>query len=175
MAALEVAAGRVTHDEDRVRIAAERLRVLLGPGHALHAAEERLGEAVLRSQGVVDVDNHHVALVTYETGHVVVGVDIAEHPAATVEIDDDGHPALGLWPVDPHPHGLAPVADHLVDNLADWPLRFRLAPIPARQLGVGLSSLCRRHLVEPAALHDLALLPEMPKKLLVTLHRIEFS
>ena len=65
---------------------------------------DRGRERVLGRQAVVDADDHGADARAEQPAHALVGVEVADHEAAAVEVDDRRYRAVGVRAVDPHRH-----------------------------------------------------------------------
>ncbi len=83
-----VAAGRVATDADPLRVGAERLGVRDRPLEGGEGVFDRRRERVLRRQPVADREDPAAGRRGEEPAHPVVHVEVADHPAAAVVVDE---------------------------------------------------------------------------------------
>ena len=92
----EIAAGAVAADHDPRRIDAELSGVVGYPFGGGDAVVDRSGIFVLGREAIVDGDDDQLALMGHLAADHVVGIDIADHPAAAVEEHQARREAVGL-------------------------------------------------------------------------------
>ncbi|VEI51294.1 Uncharacterised protein [Kocuria rosea] len=90
----EVAAGAVPADVERDLRPGDLRQVLAGPGQGGPGVLHRGGEGVLRGLAVVHEDDGAARLLGQLPAQGVVAVDVLQHPAAAVEVDE--HAGRGL-------------------------------------------------------------------------------
>ena len=83
----EVAAGAVAADRDPGRVDAQLGGVGAGPGEGGPGVLDRGREGMLGRQPVVDREHRRPGRGGEEAADAVVGVEVADHPAAAVEVD----------------------------------------------------------------------------------------
>jgi hypothetical protein len=124
----EVAAGALAGDRDPLRVAVEEAGVL---GHVLErevGVVDRRRERVLGRLPVGDRDDDRFGGVRQGTARGVVGVEVGDDEAATVEVDDHRERRLPLRRVDPADQVAVRRRDRLVLDVGDR-LERRLAPL----------------------------------------------
>ena len=116
----EVAAGTVAEDGEPRRVATERGRIL---GHPLQRRVTVVGRSrvsIFRSEAVVGGDDDATTRVRHASRHGIVRVEIAQHPASTVEEDDHGEVAVVTGPVDAHRDLAAVDGDRAIFDVMHW-------------------------------------------------------
>ncbi len=91
----QVAAGAVAAHGHARGLAAELRRVLRSPAEGRRRILHRGGEAMLGRQPVVDREHVHAGVSREEAAGAVVGVEVADHPAAAVVVDEERAPRAG--------------------------------------------------------------------------------
>ncbi len=92
----DVAARAVAAHGDAVRVRAQLLRVLERPAQRRLAVLDRRRERVLGRQPVVDRQHVRAPVAAQQPAGGVVGVEVADHEAAAVVVDDQRVRAAGL-------------------------------------------------------------------------------
>ena len=96
----EVRPGRVPADREPLGVAAERLGVRARPRGRREGVLEAGRERMLGRQPVVDREYGVATLVGERPREVVVRLEVAEHPAAAVQEDEQPEARLGARPVE---------------------------------------------------------------------------
>jgi hypothetical protein len=89
----EVAAGAVAANREPRRVDAELARLPVHPCRRGDAVVDRSGKAVLGTHPVVDRDDDRTGAVAELAAEDVVGVEVADRPAAAVVVDERGQRA----------------------------------------------------------------------------------
>ena len=131
----QVAARRIATDGKSIRVDAERDGVLVRPLRRLDAVVEPRRERVLRREPVADAEHGVTGAVGQRPTDVVVAVDVAEHPAAAVEPDEQpGRRQRRRRPVQPGGNAAGVDVEDLVAVLGRRPhQRLAVRPAPTRR------------------------------------------
>ena len=97
----QVAAGGIAADRQPIGRAAKRSGVGVRPAGGGHGIVRAARERVLGRQAVVDAQHAMAAAVGQDAAEVVVGLEVAEHPAASVEEDQQAEIVAIVRPVQP--------------------------------------------------------------------------
>ena len=92
----EVAPRAVAPDRDPAGVDTEVGGVCMRPAEGRDSVVDRRRKAVLRRQSVVDIEDRDARLSAQEATARVMRVDVTEHPATAVEVDEQGQRPLAL-------------------------------------------------------------------------------
>ena len=90
---------RVAADREPLRVAAKPFGVRVRPVGGSERVVERRGKRVLGREAVVDREHRVTARHRKTATGCVVRVEIADHPAAAVEVDEQADARVRSWPV----------------------------------------------------------------------------
>src|ERR1700751_6374474 len=85
----DIAAGAPARNQHRPRPAAELDRMVGDPARRRIAVFGRCWETMLWRMAIADADKDHVAAPAHVAAERIVGLLVAQHPAAAMEIDHD--------------------------------------------------------------------------------------
>ena len=115
----QVAAGAVAADRQAARVDADRRAVGRDPLQGGHDVVERARKACLGGQAIVDGEDRDAGFDGELGAQRVVAVEVAEHPAATMGVDQAGKlvvPRRREGPVEPHRQVAARPGDGAIDH-----------------------------------------------------------
>jgi hypothetical protein len=121
----QVRTGAVATDREAGWVRADLVRVLGDPAHRRVAVVDRRREGMLRCQPVANHDDQRAGRVGQAPADAIGGVDGAQDPAATEEVEQRGQRPLAGGPVQPQRELAARPGNRQVGHLIDG---LRLAP-----------------------------------------------
>ena len=92
----EIAAGAVAADHQPRRVDAELFGIAGDPFRRRDGVVDGGGKFVLGRQAIIDRDHDQLAFIGELAAHHVVGIEIADHPAAAVKEHQARREAVGL-------------------------------------------------------------------------------
>ena len=85
----QVSAGAISCNDHLAIVGGQRVEVVDNPSRCRHGVFMGRGEGILRGQPIIDGHDRTVGLISKPQAERMVGIQIADCPAATVEVDDE--------------------------------------------------------------------------------------